>query len=84
MPHPKLVGAISDNVDGFSAYQFRSDATNTTSPDVIMLWNGIGPRTVTLSLSAGTYRVINMLGAERTESAGSGSLQLESAPIRPI
>ncbi len=80
MPHPKLMGAISDNVDGYCAYRFRSRATDPSSGQIIMAWNGSGKKTVSIPLPPGRYVQISMLGLEQPRNCTTGLLSLEIGP----
>jgi hypothetical protein len=80
MPHPKLMGALSDGAQGYYAYQFDPNVQVDFTVPVIMAWNVAGPKNVELSVADGNYRVYDMLGDTSTVIAAGGKLAVEAGP----
>ena len=81
MPHPNLLGAVSDGKDGCYAYWFQDDAGKGDEADsVLMAWNVTGPRTLELEWPAQTARVTDMAGSSTTVEAKGGKLELPVGP----
>ncbi|PTY02241.1 hypothetical protein DB346_08985 [Verrucomicrobia bacterium LW23] len=87
IPSPRLIAALADGDNGVFAYAFApGDAAGKpapAAPPVVMLWNALGTRIVTLPVAApaGTkLRVTDMLGATQEVAAKDGVLRLEAGP----
>lgn len=66
LPNPKIVGAISDGVSGYYAYQMKADVAKPDSPQVVMAWNETGPKTVQIPVEQANMAVVDMLGNVKT------------------
>lgn len=82
MPNPKLLGSISDGVDGYYAYIFQPDSSENDDKarTVIMAWNVTGPKTVQLQDLPQQITVTDMLGTEKSFAAKDGTLSLDIGP----
>ncbi len=80
MPRPKLLGAISENIDGTYIYRFDPDFSSDGDRAVIMAWRVQGPKTVAIPWSGESAVIIDMLGHAKTVAATGGEIQLEIGP----
>ncbi len=81
MPHPKLLGAISDCEEGVCIYRFQANAKDPASPEVIMAWNVEGPKLATIPVGDKPVRLVDMLGHEQMAQPSGGSLTVEIGPF---
>jgi lysophospholipase L1-like esterase len=80
MPHPRIVGAVSDGDGGFHAWWFETDAKQTAGKRVLMAWNVAGPKTVSLPWPSSRVRIADMLGEEKAFPVSGGTLRLRVGP----
>jgi hypothetical protein len=83
LPDPKLVGSLSDGIEGYYAYIFLADASRGDIPKnkVIMAWNVGGAKTVALQGLPERVTITDMLGTSRTCETDSGALSVEIGPF---
>ena len=80
MPHPRLLGAGCDGVDGVYGYNYES--APGAGADTQVWWAVAGPRSVTVPwTSSSEVEVISMLGERTPIRAQDGVLKIEIGPL---
>jgi hypothetical protein len=80
MPRPKLLDAVTENINGTYVYRFDPDFASDTDSPVIMAWRAQGPEAVSVPWSGASAVVTDMLGHTKTVPATDGKIRLEIGP----
>lgn len=78
MPHPVLVGAISDGLDGNYIYRFAP--TPGSKEEVTMAWRSEDAKPVDIPWTSMQAQESDMLGSQRSITPQNGVLHLEIGP----
>jgi hypothetical protein len=80
MPHPHLLGALSDGDEGNFIYRFSPRAGDDVAPTIVA-WRVTGMRRVRVPIAGARARVTDMLGGEEIVPTAAGAVEIEIGPL---
>lgn len=81
MPRPKLLGAVTENIDGIYIYRFAPDFNQEDGNEIIMAWSVTGPKPVELKDLPPEVLITDMTGGTQRSMTENGFLSLDIGPL---